>query len=165
MDMTARYALPLLSAGQAQKEEFHNEALQRLDACVAPCVAGAGTATPPGSPVVGDCFIVGAGATGVWAGKSGSLALYGDGGWRFIAAREGLRVWVAGSGVDALYRGGAWEYGTVRGSQLSVGGTKVVGAQQAAIADPTGGSVVDVQGRSAVAAMLAALRAHGLIAS
>ena len=66
--------------------------------------------------------------------------------------------------MDALYRSGAWEYGVVRGSQLSVGGNKVVGAQQAAIGDPTGGSVVDPQSRSAVVAILAVLRTHGLIA-
>ena len=164
MDTTARYALPLLAAGQAEKESFHNEALQRVDACVAPSVAGAASATPPGSPTVGDCFIVGVGATGAWAGKVGSLAFYGDGGWRFIAAREGLRVWVSGQAGDALYRSGAWEYGIVRGNQLSVGGTKVVGAQQAAIGDPTGGSVVDAQSRSAIVSILAALRVHGLIA-
>lgn len=42
---------------------------------------------------------------------------------------------------------------------------KVVGGQMAAIAGPTGGSVIDAELRSTVAAILEALRGHGLIAS
>jgi phage baseplate assembly protein V len=42
---------------------------------------------------------------------------------------------------------------------------KVVGAQGAAVLDPVGGTIVDVQARTALAAVLARLRAHGLIAS
>jgi hypothetical protein len=48
---------------------------------------------------------------------------------------------------------------------VAIGGQKVVGPRQAAVGDPAGGSVIDVQARQAVAQMLAALRAHGLIGS
>jgi hypothetical protein len=41
---------------------------------------------------------------------------------------------------------------------------KVVGARESAIASPSGGANVDPEARAAIAAMLAALRAHGLIA-
>jgi hypothetical protein len=41
----------------------------------------------------------------------------------------------------------------------------VVGPQAAAIADPDGGAVVDGEARTAIAAILAALRSHGLIAA
>ncbi len=165
MDTTARLDLPLLVAGQAQKEIFHNEALQRIDACVAACVVERSSATPPVSPSVGECHLVAAGASGAWAGHVAALACFGEGGWRFVAAREGLRVWVASEGVDATFRAGAWDYGIVRGSSVRIDGTKVVGGQQPAIADAAGGSVVDVQSRSVIGQLLAALRAHGLIAS
>ena len=44
-----------------------------------------------------------------------------------------------------------------------VGDTQVVGAQQGAIADATGGSVIDVEARAVQALILTALRTHGLI--
>ncbi len=50
-------------------------------------------------------------------------------------------------------------------SKYSVNGTQVVGARQSAIANPSGGSTVDTEGRAATASILAALRSHGLIAT
>jgi hypothetical protein len=44
-----------------------------------------------------------------------------------------------------------------------VAGTKVVGAQGGAIADPTGGVTVDTQARTAIGLILTALETHGLI--
>ncbi len=46
-----------------------------------------------------------------------------------------------------------------------VQGTKVVGVQQAAIAAPSGGAVIDVQARAQLALLLTALKTHGLIAT
>lgn len=45
------------------------------------------------------------------------------------------------------------------------GGIRVVGGQQAFIADPTGGATEDAEARSAVVSILSAMKAHGLIAS
>ena len=164
-ETTARLALPLLIAGQAQKEVHHNEALLRLDACVAACVADIADAVPPGSPAMGDCYIVGAGGTGAWTGHDGAIAAYGEGGWRFIAPREGLCALVASLGVEAVYFGGSWRYGALRGSSVTIDGNPVIGARQPAIAAPTGGSVVDTEARGAIAIILNMLRAHGLIAT
>ena len=44
-------------------------------------------------------------------------------------------------------------------------GNKVVGAQGATVADATGGVVVDAEARTAINALLARIRAHGLIAT
>lgn len=47
---------------------------------------------------------------------------------------------------------------------LRVLGTKVVGAQGATIADPTGGVTIDTEARTAINALIDRLQAHGLIA-
>jgi hypothetical protein len=47
----------------------------------------------------------------------------------------------------------------------SVSGIKVVGEQQPYIADPSGGSVVDSQGRTVLNNILDLLEEHGLMAS
>jgi hypothetical protein len=54
--------------------------------------------------------------------------------------------------------------GRVKGSAYWVGSNQVVGSRGAAVADATGGSVVDVEARAALNAVLSRLRAHGLIA-
>jgi hypothetical protein len=48
---------------------------------------------------------------------------------------------------------------------LQVGANKVVGVQGAAVADATGGAVVDAEARTALNDLLARCRAHGLIAT
>jgi hypothetical protein len=68
-------ALPYLQPAQAQKHVTHNEALQLLDAMVQLRVQGWGVTLPPVSPAAGDVWEVGAGATGLWAGQGGRLAL------------------------------------------------------------------------------------------
>jgi hypothetical protein len=163
MSATPRLGLPFLSAGQAQKEFFHNEALQTLDALVAAAVEEGPRPDPPGAPGIGDCYIVAVSATGVWAGKSQSVAAFTNGGWRFIAPVEGMSVFVKANGNWATYRMGAWELGTLRGSSVVIGGQQVVGARLTAIASATGGTTVDSQARTAIDQILAALRQHGLI--
>ena len=144
---------------------FHNEALQMLDMVVAAAVEDQPANQPPATPVAGNCYIVGPVPTGAWAGHAGSLASYSAAGWRFIAPKEGLPAWVKSLAVFAFYRANEWEVGKVRGSGLILGGQQVVGAQAAAIPNPTGGSNVDSPARTAVAAILATLRQHGLIAT
>jgi hypothetical protein len=130
---------------------------------IAAAVEGLPLAAPPPSPAVGNCYIVGASPSGAWAGKAHHLAAYTSGGWRFIAPRDGLNAYVKSNGATAVYRSGAWVFGDLSGSQVSVDGTKVVGARGAAIANPTGGAVLDAEARAAIGLMLAALRQHGLI--
>lgn len=165
MSGSARLSLPFLSAGQAQKEFFHNEALQTLDLIVAAAVEEPPRSTPPASPVEGACYIVEASSAGAWAGKSQWLAGFTGGGWRFIAPLEGMSAYVKATGAWAVYRAGEWELGTLRGLNLVLGGVQVVGGRQAAITTPIGGSIIDVAGRAAISQILSALRAHGLIES
>lgn len=163
-EATARFALPLLAAGQAQKEVTHNEALARVDLALHAAVEAIGTNTPPAAPGEGTSWIVGVAPTGAWSGQAGAIAGWTAGGWRFIAPRTGTAVWSKAGGVPARFVDGTWREGVVAATRVEVGGVAVVGAQQPAVAAPTGGSVVDAEARSALGSVLAALRAHGLIA-
>jgi hypothetical protein len=140
------------------------EALQRIDMLLCPVVEGDPITAPPSSPPVGSCYLVAIGATGSWAGKDGLLATMTDGGWRFIAPVEGMRVFDRVSGQMVVRRAGAWERGVARAVEYRVNDQAVIRQRQPAIGDPAGGSVVDIQCRAAVASLLAAARAHGLIA-
>lgn len=163
-DRSARLALPLLHAGQAQKEITHNEALALLDLAVQASVAAAGLDVPPDAPAEGACWLIGEAPVGAWDGQAGALAGWTAGGWRFVAPREGMRVWDVAGRHWLVRVAGAWEAGVVRGEAVRIGDRQVVGAQQPAIADAVGGATVDVEARAALAQLLAALRTHGLIA-
>ena len=166
MDMTPRLGLPLLVAGQIQKELFHNEALAIIDLLIAGSVESAPITVPPASPSIGTLYrVASAGASGAFAGHEGALAGWSDGGWRFVAPIEGLRLTDRASGVDFAYRSGAWTSGSLRGSEVVIGGDKVVGDRRPPIADPVGGAAIDSEARLAIAQILSGLRAHGLIAS
>ncbi|RZF59210.1 DUF2793 domain-containing protein [Sphingomonas populi] len=164
-DMTARLALPLLSAGQAQKEMSHNEALALLDLFVQPVVLAVGIDTPPATPAAGQCWIVGAAPTGVWAGHAQHLAGWTEGGWRFCIPKMGMRAWNLADADEALFDGSGWSVGILRGARLEIQGVQVVAVQQSAIAAPSGGTIADAEAREAISAILAALHTHGLIAA
>jgi hypothetical protein len=164
-DATARFALPFIAPGQAQKELFHNEALARIDLLLGMAVEAIGLDTPPAAPAIGQCWVAGAAPTGDWAGQAGAIAGWTDGGWRFVAPRVGTMLWSISDGLPARFDGTAWRIGEVAAARLIVGGKSVVGMQQPAVADPAGGAVADIEARATISAILAALRQHGLIAS
>lgn len=163
MSGTPRLSLPFLTPGQAQKEFFHNEALQVLDAVVAGAVEELPRSDPPGSPAVGAAYIVGNLPTGAWTGKGQCLAAFTEGGWRFVPAFEGLNVQVKSTGTRASFRAGEWDFGSLRGSKLIVDGQQVVGPRESAIEPATGGATVDAEARAAIGKILDTLRSHGLI--
>lgn len=166
-DTTPRLGLPCLHAGQAQKEWTHNEALQRLDMCVQPVVEDVRDA-PPASPQEGlkegVCWLVSATPTGAWTGHAKAVTQWTAGGWRFVEPFDGLQVFHKAAGGIYGYFGGNWS-GIVSATGLRIGGAQVVGARGAAILPPSGGSVADTECRTSVAAIIAALQAHGLISN
>jgi hypothetical protein len=164
-ERTSRVKLPLLVTGQAQKEVTHNEALILLDALVSPVAQSVGATTPPSGPLVGQSWIVGTGASGLWLDHDREIALWTEGGWRFIVPFAGQSAWSIADTMPVQFLGGQWEKGVQNGEIFKVQGTKVVGVRQPAIAGPTGGATVDLEGRIALNAILAALRTHGLIAT
>jgi len=164
-DMTTdRLMLPLLNAGQAQKEFIHNEALARIDMATQCGVESADLTAPPASPIAGQCWIVATGASGAWTGQDGCIAGWTDGGWRFLAPSEGYAAFAIDRGHRLEHDGAVWRDAAVRGDGVYFGGVRIIGAQAGAIADPAGGSTPDPESRNAIAEILAALRGHGLIA-
>jgi hypothetical protein len=161
-EATARLGLPFIIPGQAQKEVFHNEALVRLDIAVAAAVEGVAS-SPPATPEQGQCWVVGNGASGVWTGHGDALACWTGGGWRFVAAVPGMLVWHRAAQLWMHWDGVAWNEGSLPVSRIVVGGQQVVGARQPAIANPSDGTIIDAECRSAVAAVIVALKSHGLI--
>ncbi|MEH3123000.1 MAG: DUF2793 domain-containing protein [Sphingomonas phyllosphaerae] len=160
---SARLALPLLAAGQAQKELWHNEALALLDIAVQASVEEIGRDAPPASPQPGQCWIVGTAPSGAWSGQAGAIAGWTAGGWRFVAPRAGLRAQHLPSGQMASCDGKTWRIGEVRAARLLVDGTQVVGARAAAITVPTSGATIDAELRACVETILIMLQTHGLI--
>ena len=163
MSMTARLSLPFLAPGQAQKELFHNESLQILDALVAGAVEEPPLSSPVVSPDVGSCYIVGSSPSAEWAAYPHHIACFSDGGWRFIAPADGMTAYVRSNGMTALYRDGAWQLGTLAGSQVSIEGKKVLGSRGVAINAPNGGGTIDAEARATIGQILVAMREHGLI--
>lgn len=163
-DTTPRLALPMLYAGQAQKELTHNEALLAIDSLLHLAVRGV-AGTPPVAPAPGDCWIIAIAATGAWAGREGQIAAWSTGGWRYHLPREGMSAWSIAEQVTRRWQAGAWSQGEISATGLRIGEVQVVGARQPAIAAPTGGLTIDEQARAALDEMLAAMRAHGLISA
>ncbi|OYX82202.1 MAG: ribonuclease III [Azorhizobium sp. 32-67-21] len=65
-------------------------------------------ATPPGAPSDGQCWYVPTGATGVWAGRSGTIAAYEAGAWDFFTPPVGLRAYVQDERRVRVFDGGAF---------------------------------------------------------
>ncbi|MBB3911880.1 DUF2793 domain-containing protein [Sphingomonas desiccabilis] len=164
IDTTVRLALPMLHAGQAQKELTHNEALLALDVLLHPEMEEVGRNQPPAAPVAGQCWIVGEAPVDAWSGQADKVAAWSEAGWRFFRACEGMLLWSRSDALPVRRLAGAWIVGEVHGVRLILEGKQVVGAQQPAIPSATGGTVVDAQARATLALVVEALRTHGLVA-
>lgn len=162
-DATARFHFPYILPGQAQKEVYHNEALAEIDLVLHAAVEGAPLAAPPEAPVAGQCWLVAEGAAGAFAGMENRLALWTEAGWRFRAPVVGMSAWDKAAGVLLFWTGSAWTGGELPASGIMVGGQQVVGPRQPAVPSPSGGTIIDAEARTAVAALIATLMSHGLI--
>jgi hypothetical protein len=165
MDQTARVALPFLAPGQVRKELQMNESLQRIDLLLSALVEGALGNDPPVDPVAGQSYLVGEAPTGAWDGNAGAIAGFTEGGWRFVMPPEGAQLLLRATGETMVRRNGGWETGVVRAREIRLGGQPVLASRQPPIDAPAGGETVDAEARSSIAAVIATLRAHGLIES
>jgi hypothetical protein len=137
-----------LFVSQAQKELTHNEALARIDALLHPVIEDKQSAPPLGLVDADDgkCWLVVSSATGDWLGKEGQIARWSGGSWRFLLPVEGMTLWDHAGPARLFYIDGDWTAGP-------------------AITNPTGGSTVDVEARTALIAMLDHLRQISNIAT
>lgn len=120
-----------------------NEALSVLDA-LALGVVKASQGAPPASPREGESFRVTAPAIQGWAGREDHVAVLIGGAWHFVAPHTGMRLFDQGAGHQLVYLA-QW--------------------QQANTPAPlAGGSVVAVQARAAIQALVQALQATGVLA-
>lgn len=139
---TPRFSLPLLFTGQAQKEFFVNEAHALIDVLLHSSIEGTAS-NPPTDPIEGECWLVGAAATGEWSGHEGSLAFcYGDT-WRYLAPTDGMRVFDRSARQVRLFDG-AWKAAAVP-------------------ITPTGGATVDSEARQTIEGLISALRNQGIL--
>jgi hypothetical protein len=143
---TPRFALPYLAVAQAQKEVTHNEGLTLVDALIHAAVEAGPQNDPPAAPEPGQCWLVGAAAVGDWAGQAAAVAIWTVGGWRFVAARAGMRATRLTDGARLRFDAGLW-------------------VAPATISAPSGGSTIDSEARSVLAALILHLEAQGLLMS
>jgi hypothetical protein len=90
--VTPRFGLPLLFAGQSQKEFFVNQSLVLIDMLLQPS-AVASLETPPPEVADGAVFRIIGPATGLWSGREGQLAYRVAGNWQFIQPITGMRIY------------------------------------------------------------------------
>jgi len=143
---TGRHRLPLLAVSQAQKEITHNEALVVIDALLHPAVEGTSSTAPVvAEGDIGRCWLIGAAATGIWATHKNEIAIYVGGGWRYIAPPDGMRIWNRSNKRHLFRIDEQW-------------------VEVPSIPHPATGSVVDVEARAALAAILQYFRLIGVLA-
>lgn len=100
--------LPFLAAAQNQKHVTLNESLSRLDIVVQLSVLTKSLTVQPSSPVEGVRYIIADSATGEWGGLDDLLAVYQDGVWQNITARNGWKCWVEDEQKLYIFNDGIW---------------------------------------------------------
>lgn len=136
-----RFGLPLLFAGQAQKEFFVNEAHCLTDALLHPSIEGE-QSDPPSPSEDGQCWLVGDAPSTEWSGQEGKLACWQAGTWLFINPRDGMAVFDK-SQNQMVHYAGEWKRPT-------------------APLPPSGGGNVDSEARAAISGLIAGLIEAGI---
>lgn len=162
MSETLRHGLPLLSAGQAQKEVTHNEALLVLDRLLHPVVLSRSVSVPPLAPAQGDAYVIGVDGSGAWAGRSGDLASHDGFGWVVTTPVRGCLVFIADENCFSVFNNG-WSINGWPSDGLRISGRRVLGATPISVSGPEGGGVVDNQSRIAINQLIDVLRDQGIV--
>lgn len=141
---TMTFSLPLLFAGQAQKEFTINHALTAIDSALRLSVEASQPA-PPLTSTDGHAYRVTSIASEEWQGKEDHIATMIGGSWVFTEPFAGLRLFDRTAGKIIHYESG-WE-----------------SAQ--APPTPIGGTTIDVEARQMLTELIAALRKLGVFSS
>jgi len=89
--------------------------LKRLGALVGLSVKDRDLTTPPASPAEGDRYIVPAGATGAWAGKTDQIAVWIGGAWEFYTPKIGWLCYIEDEEVLSVFKADGWSAGVAGG--------------------------------------------------
>lgn len=150
MPQTARLAIPLIAAGQSQKDVTHNEAVLALERLTALSVVSDTAVSPPASPADGGVWIVPAAGVAGWGQAAGTLMHRDQEAWLAVPPQRGQMAFVSDSARLVVHAGGRWK--TVR---------QMDAPQQPAL--PVGGAIVDAEARAMLAAIMDILALHGLV--
>ncbi|MBN2691993.1 MAG: DUF2793 domain-containing protein [Burkholderiaceae bacterium] len=82
--------------------------LAKLGAIVGLSVASRAVTDPPATAAEGDRYIIPTGATGVWDGKTGQIAVYTQANWAYYTPKTGWLAWVEAETALLVYSAGAW---------------------------------------------------------
>jgi hypothetical protein len=162
VNQTIRHGLPLLTAGQAQKEITHNEALLAIDRRLHPVVESRRLKAPPDAVTAGSAFIIPADAFGQWAGSTNSIASFDGFGWDIAAPVRGTVIWIADEQCFSVFDG-EWSSRGFPAQALEINGRIVLGAEPVTLMEPTGGDFVDANCRATLGILIAAMRSQGII--
>lgn len=163
MSDTIHWALPLLAAGQAQKEITHNESVMIIDRLLHPAVISRGLSAPPAEPGPGDTYIVGEVPVAEWVDQARMLATFDGQSWAFTAPRSGCLAWIGDEAIFAYFSGTNWSDGEWPAQGLRISGRAVLAAPPLAIAPPAGGETIDSECRATLEALLSILSNQGII--
>ncbi|MGL6042672.1 MAG: DUF2793 domain-containing protein [Sandaracinobacteroides sp.] len=152
-ETTARFGLPLLVSGQGQKDITHNEALLLLDALAGAVVEARTFSVPPADPLIGRCWLVSSPAGGAWLGKDDQIAIGTSGGWRFAALPEGMLIYVKSEALEVRRLSGGWQNVAPKGAPVPP------------VSLPVGGTLIDLEARTAIADIALRLQQLGLLSS
>ncbi len=140
-----RHAIPLLEVAQTQKELIHNEALLMLDMLTVPAIESTLSMPPQAlaSADKGKCWLVDANPSGIWSSKANFLAEWIGDDWRYAKCMIGMTV--HDKSVNSMKKFGVngWTSAQV-------------------ITQPVGGTIIDVESRTAVASIISILQGFGL---
>ncbi|MCI1193660.1 DUF2793 domain-containing protein [Calidifontimicrobium sp. SYSU G02091] len=88
-----------------------NANLKRIGALLGLSVKDRDLTAPPASPADGDRYIIPAGATGAWAGKTNQIAVRIGGAWEYYSPAIGWLAFVEDENVLAVYKSSGWSAG------------------------------------------------------
>jgi Protein of unknown function (DUF2793) len=105
---TLNLGLPYIAAGQAQKHVTHNDALDLADALINLTVLSRVVSAPPATPANGARYLLPATPTGAFTGQGGNIAIYQNGGWRYITPKTGWRTYIIDEQIIVAFNGTTW---------------------------------------------------------
>lgn len=121
MSISPRVNFVDLVLGQSVPEVTVNEMGRRLEQGATHFIfKDRDLATPPGSPVDGDCYLVAGSPTGAWTGHAADIAFYMNTAWEFIEVIEGFTANINDEDIMVRYDGAAWVAITANASPSTV---------------------------------------------